>query len=241
MKMRPSSFNMLNLAGLLMGLLAWASPALAADKPANKIKIVCVGDSITEAGYPQMLGTMLGGDYEVKNLGVSGATLMKKGDFSYWSLKKIEEAETFGPQIVTILLGANDTKPQNWKNKDTFLADYVALITALKNLSSRPIVYVLIPAPVFGNGNYGIDGAILRNEATPLIVKAAQDTRTETMDLYTPLAGSHNMFPDNVHPNNDASGKIAKLICEALVSKKCVSANVLPGTDKNAKQERSRP
>ena len=215
-------------------IMAWTLSSMAADKATARIKIACVGDSITACGYPQMLGMMLGGDYEVKNLGVNGATLMKKGDLPYWNLKKIEDAEVFGPQIVTILLGANDAKPQNWKNKDTFLADYKALITTLKNLSSKPAVYVLIPAPVFGKGNFGIDGTVLRNEITPLIVKAAQDTKTETIDLYAPLAGSPNLFPDNVHPNNDGSMAIAKQLFEALVSKGYTSTNVLQETNKHA-------
>ena len=54
----------------------------------NKIRIACVGNSITygsrvenreKNAYPVQLQAMLGEGYEVANFGVSGATLLKKG------------------------------------------------------------------------------------------------------------------------------------------------------------------
>lgn len=195
---------------------AWAQEAAPAVKPA-KIKVACVGDSITAGGYPAVLNKLIGDGYEVLNLGVSGATLMKHGDFSYWNLGKIEEAEKFGPGIVTIMLGTNDAKPSNYRqHPDEFLGDCKALIETFRTLSSKPKVYVMIPVPVFGNGGYGIDGAVLRKEITPLIVKAAEETKTDTIDLYTLLAESPALFPDNVHPTGDGAEAIAKRISQAL-------------------------
>lgn len=185
-----------------------------------KIRVACVGDSITAGGYPEILSKLLGDGYEVLNLGVSGATLMKKGDYSYWTLGKIEAAAKFGPSIVTIMLGTNDAKPQNYRQfPDTFLGDYKAMIEALRNLPSKPRVYVAIPVPVFGNGGFTIDGTVLRKEVTPWIVKAAEETKCDTIDLYTPLADSPALFPDNVHPNGAGAEAIAKLIQSALKAK----------------------
>ena len=56
------------------------------------LKVACVGDSITfGAGikeretqcYPVQLGQLLGDEFEVRNFGVNGATLLKQGDLPY--------------------------------------------------------------------------------------------------------------------------------------------------------------
>ena len=66
------SFAMLLLASVV-------APASAADE---KIRVACVGDSITfgagveereKNNYPKVHGGLLGDKYEVKNFGVSGA------------------------------------------------------------------------------------------------------------------------------------------------------------------------
>ena len=58
-------------------------------------KVACLGDSITfgagvknrgENNYPLQLEKMLGNNYQVKNFGVNGATILKKGDKPYWKL-----------------------------------------------------------------------------------------------------------------------------------------------------------
>ena len=90
-------------------------------------RIACVGDSITYGAairdrakncYPKVLGDLLGGKYSVRNYGVNGATLLRKGDKPYGKLKAFEEATKFAPNIVIIKLGTNDTKPQNWGKPD---------------------------------------------------------------------------------------------------------------------------
>ncbi len=62
----------------------------------TQIKVACVGDSITfgftienrdQNSYPAQLGRLLGKNWEVKNFGVIGATLLKKGDMPYWKQK----------------------------------------------------------------------------------------------------------------------------------------------------------
>src|ERR1700733_958314 len=100
------------------------------------IRIACVGDSITEEfgvsspfnAYPMQLQRMLGGGYLVGNFGNSGKTLLKNGNDPYWTTDSFKNALAFKPDIVTIMLGTNDTKPDNWKLKDQFTADYKELI-----------------------------------------------------------------------------------------------------------------
>ena len=103
-----------------------------ADATAQKVrKIACVGDSITQGvgakagmSWPDQLGKMLGEKWEVKNFGVSGTTLLNNGDSPYQRTGAFKNAKDFNPDGVVIILGTNDTKPQNWKNKKNFEDDY---------------------------------------------------------------------------------------------------------------------
>src|SRR5688572_11279485 len=153
----------------IAALLALCAPALAqvagrADAPAEKVRVACVGDSITYGSavekrdansYPSVLGRLLGGGYEIRNFGVSGATLLRKGDKPFWKEKAFQQAGDFGPNIVIIKLGTNDTKPQNWKYKDEFEADARALAHHFKALPSRtkgllalPVALVKLPVGI---------------------------------------------------------------------------------------------
>ena len=87
-------------------------------------KIACIGDSITEGyglacqsktAYPVVLDSILGPNYEVLNSGRSATTLQRKGDFPFWICKEFSNVFAYQPIIITIKLGTNDTKPQNWK------------------------------------------------------------------------------------------------------------------------------
>jgi len=83
MSLRPSAYLiLLSLASLLSIGLTSTSHAQAA---AAKIKVACVGDSITfgsgiadrdNASYPAQLQKLLGDGFEVKNFGVSGRTMI---------------------------------------------------------------------------------------------------------------------------------------------------------------------
>jgi len=73
-----------------LGAFAFAILTCAYSTP---VKIACVGDSITEGSgltspatqsYPARLQRLLGTNYNVRNFGVSGRTLLKQGDFPYW-------------------------------------------------------------------------------------------------------------------------------------------------------------
>src|SRR4051794_25029443 len=116
------------VAFLLIALFSAAS--LAQEPPTSRptTKLACVGDSITfgagiqdrdHDSYPAQLGRMLGEAWDVRNFGVSGATMLKKGDKPYDKQKAYRDALAFKPDVVVIMLGTNDSKPQNWdKHKD---------------------------------------------------------------------------------------------------------------------------
>ena len=132
--------------------------ASATFSPAESItRIACVGDSITFGATmkdraqncsPAVLGRLLGKEYTVRNYGVNGATLLKKGDRPYWKLKAFKDATAFGPNIVIIKLGTNDTKPQNWNQAGTeYEADLRAPSPISKNNRASPPSIFASPFP----------------------------------------------------------------------------------------------
>jgi lysophospholipase L1-like esterase len=209
---------------LLLSLISFQTLAQQ-DKP-SKTKVACVGDSITwgagvenreQNAYPVVLQHLLGDAYEVKNFGVSGRTLLKKGDYSYWQTGAFKDAKAFAPNIVIIKLGTNDTKPQNWKFKDEFAADAKALVQEFQNLPSKPKVYLCHPVPAFP-GNFGIRDEVIKNEVNPAVDQVAKETGADVIDLYTALADHKDLFPDKVHPNAAGAKLMAQTIHKALTA-----------------------
>ena len=107
---------------ICFAVLLSTTTAFSAESGADgPIRVACVGDSITygsgvenreQNAYPAVLGRLLGERYEVRNFGVGGATLQKRGDKPYWSLDAYKDVTLFKPHIVVIKLGTNDSKPQ---------------------------------------------------------------------------------------------------------------------------------
>lgn len=223
----------MNIKTLLLPLLAVSTMSLLGADPMTPIetakytepvKVACVGDSITQGAgsgipYPKQLQTLLGEKWNVGNFGVSGRTLMDKGDFPYMSEKTYQSALAMKPDVVIIMLGTNDTKVQNWNFKDTFVADYTKLVASFQSLESKPLIYVCRPCPVPGNGGYGINEAGIQ-EQIPLVDKLAKDMGLGVMDMHAALEATPELLPDHVHPNTLGSGKMAEAAFTALTGKK---------------------
>lgn len=189
----------------------------------SPIKIACVGNSITQGpgrdhpdSYPLQLQEILGEAYEVKNFGVSGRTLLKKGDFPYWQEPQFEEVKRFSPDILVIMLGTNDSKPQNWAYKSEFRNDYLDMISAFReSMPADGKVYVVMPVPVTKD-NFGITAEVMNNEQRMMIIDIARSSGAELIDLYTPLMDKADLLPDGVHPNSEGLGIMAASVARAI-------------------------
>jgi lysophospholipase L1-like esterase len=187
------------------------------------IRVACVGDSITEGygstnPYPAQLQKLLGEAWDVHNFGLSGRTLLKKGDSPYWNEKAYADAKALAPNVVIIMLGTNDTKLGNWKFFDQFAADYKEMVESFKSLPSQPKIFVCRPCPVFGAGNYGITETNLDQEM-PLIDEVARDEGATVVDIHAALADKPQLLGDRVHPDADGDAVIAKTLAAALTAK----------------------
>lgn len=191
------------------------------------LKIACVGNSITygagianreKNAYPQQLQALLGGEYVVKNFGVNGVTLLKKGDYPYWEAGKYQEALSFTPDVVYIKLGTNDSKSQNRIYLDTdFEQDYKELIQSFRERNSKVRIVLLLPVPSFLNDSTSIWNPVIKDSVIPLIQKVAFDTKSEVIDLYQLFVGEPALLPDAIHPSALGATRIARRIYENVI------------------------
>ncbi len=180
-----------------------------------QIKVACIGNSITVAGYPQILGDILGSKWEVKNFGVGGTTMLRNGDNPYNKTVTYAQAKEFNPAVVVIKLGTNDSKQQNWKYKNEYTADYNKMISELRALPSHPFIIVCYPVPAYSHG-WGINDSVLRNETIPMIDEVAKTNGVRKIDLYKALSHHKEWFPDGIHPGKEGSTEIARVIAKKL-------------------------
>lgn len=200
-----------------------AAFAMSQAQTARPIKWACIGNSITSGfngstGYPPQLASKLGPAFQVENDGVSGTTLLKKGDNSYWKNGKLPSVFAFKPDIITIKLGTNDSKPQNWTYKAEFAKDLQSLIDTLGLISPKPQIWLVLPVPVFTN-TYGINGTVVENEEIPIIKQVAEANGLNVIDAHTPLLKKGALFSDGVHPNAEGSDSIATAFFRAFKEK----------------------
>lgn len=203
------------------------SPHIDPAKFNEPVRIACVGDSITygagiddreRSSYPSVLGQMLGSDFTVRNFGVSGATLLKKGDKPYWLEPEFSKIADFRPNIVIIKLGTNDTKPQNAERIHEFGLDLEAMIEHFNRLPSHPRVWLCLPVPVY-ESRWGINEQCLSDYVIPAILKVADKKDLPVIDLHTALSNRPELFPDKIHPNAAGASLMAKTIHDAMLIK----------------------
>lgn len=194
----------------------------------EKIKIACIGNSITYGAflpdrttqsYPARLQQMLGDGYEVANFGVSGTTLLKNGNKPYWATTAYQSALKSEPNIVFIALGTNDSKLINRTHLSEFSDDYKDLIKSFQNLASKPKVILLTPITVFSIDTSGIWDKPIANSMIPVQQNLAYQQDLEIIDLHSLFKDKEALMPDKVHPNAEGANFIAKRLFELLDTK----------------------
>ncbi len=191
----------------------------------EKIKLACVGDSITfgsgikgrdSLAYPQQLQKKLGKKYDVRNFGVSGATMLKNGNKPYWKQSEFKKAKSFNPDIVIILLGTNDSKPINWNvYKTEFEKNYNEMIDNFLNLKSIPTIYIGLPPPALKN-QWNIQKEVIENEIIKTLKRIAFEKNVETIDFYNLFKDKPDLIPDYVHPNTAGASLMANKVLETV-------------------------
>lgn len=210
---------LLVVAALLSCLGLWAG---------EPVRVACVGNSITygafipnreQNSYPAQLQAYLGSGYEVRNFGVSGRTLLTKGDYPYVQTAEYKQSLEYRPDVVLIKLGTNDSKPQNFKHIDEFSDNYRSLIRAYQALPSRPRIILLTPVRCFLPPGSEIDSARIAGVIHPKVEALAWENGLEIINLAN-LYGNvweQHILPDKLHPSSIGAGRMAGLVGDYLL------------------------
>jgi len=200
--------------------LLLASPSPAQTGP---IRVACVGNSITNGSnagtqtYPAQLSALLGSHYDVRNFGIGGRTLLRKGDYPYWNEMMFYTVQDFDPEIMVICLGTNDSKPWNWVYKSEFYADYMDFVATFRQNHRHPQIYVCFPPPVFIDG-FGITNATIRDEIIPLIDSVVVNAKTLSIDFYQLMQGDGALFSDGIHPDAQGYAHMAQIVRDSILN-----------------------
>jgi acyl-CoA thioesterase-1 len=202
----------------LIFMLGLSTPFILAQP--GPLRVACVGNSITHGGggdssYPAQLGSQLGDHYEVRNFGVSGTTLLKKGDLPYLNESEFDRVIKFNPHIIIILLGTNDSKTQNWIYREEFIPDYLDFVEEFRVEGADPQIYVCNQTPVFTEG-LEIDARVIREEILPLMDFIRSNTHTCSIDFYQGMLEHGDLFPDAIHPNSAGYGLMAGIAADSI-------------------------
>ncbi len=209
---------------LVMGIPLNVNGISFQDNQAKKIKVACVGNSVTKGyglhspekdAYPSQLQMLLGENYEVRNFGHNGATLLTKGHRPYIQTQEYRDALNFKANIIIIHLGLNDTDPRNWPNyRDEFISDYMHLIESFKKgIDPIPQIYICMISPIFHwhprfkSGTRDWFGQIQQ-----AIEQVALNCHTGLIDLHSSLYNRPDLFKDALHPNEEGAAIIAKTV-----------------------------
>ncbi len=197
----------------------------------KKIRIACIGDSITEGYgtkntksdcYPAVLQRKLGEDVEVRNFGISGFCVLDTADCPYRSTVQYQASLRYEPDIVIVMLGTNDSKIANFAGHDNdFRRTYGELLTAYMDLPGKPDVYaVTAPTAWRRKGelywDYMVSPEIIHERIVDMQKLAAELLDIPIIDMHRMTQGMKEYFEDGIHPNTEGSEKIAEMIAEKI-------------------------
>src|SRR4051812_33621790 len=133
----------MRLPTLLAALMLSLAPLAGGEDSKPHPRIVCFGDSITRAGYPQRLAKRLGGGIDVVNAGVNGNT-------TTMALRRIQrDVLDARPDLVVIFFGTNDCRlaePKVHVPLEQYRANLQRMIDEISGKGGR--VVLCTPPPI---------------------------------------------------------------------------------------------
>lgn len=201
--------------------------------PFGKIRIACVGDSITKGigatgwengdfsnAYPEQLGGLLGDSCTVGNFGRgSSYVYYKEGRTEYlWypNTKEYTDSINFDPDIVIIMLGTNDAKCINSEELSTEWAEqFKGIVKTYQGLDSKPDIYILssITIELYDNE---LREPYLKKYILPKQKSVAKELGCTFCDSYNDLyklfSSGDGFASDKLHPNDKGYAAIAEYV-----------------------------
>lgn len=207
----------------------------------TKIRIVCIGDSITEGfGYPSLLQEFLGDDYIVFNEGVSGScvTMTETDDkicgLPYVLQPEYDEALSIEGNIYIIMLGTNDAQDGIDDIRDIqdplynlisyepiFETCYQYIIDGIKSATPDALIYLVTPIPV-RNCIWRKHQEEYLLQLLPHIKSLAEKNNLPLIDLHEELLQlsveelDSLYLEDGLHPSDSGAFLIASMIAYVI-------------------------
>ncbi len=203
------------------------------DPKEGQIKVACVGDSITyghgianwsKNNYPAQLQNILGDAYHVANFGVSGTTLSSDGDQPYTATNQYKLSLEYKPDILVLMLGTNDSKPENWLDDVKFILEMDKIVNSYRSINPDVKILLCTPAAAFYKDsnsqltNYDIRPAFVLSASNGVKSYAFSNLRKieDIVDIYALTESHPEWFSDCVHPTTEGAGKIAELVAQKI-------------------------
>ena len=212
---------------------------------ADKVKIACIGDSITYGyllehpeceAFPAQLQRMLGDGYEVRNFGVPALGIYlhlpwhsTKNGRRAWSLSpECSAALAWAPDIVVSNLGSNDLEeyPKEFLPgangvpelaRGTFRRQYADLLNAFKADGRNPRILMWTRLCAMKEAFASKFGMVPFVMADDLKA-VAEEVGAEGVDIYAATweSAANEDWPDQTHPSASGHRAIAAAIFAAL-------------------------
>ncbi len=226
--------------GIMAGVALLALTVAAGDGPAERVKVACIGDSITygygladrdHESYPAQLQKLLDaqepGRYEVRNFGNSGRGIYldsMRGDEKrgYRWMAEHKAALDWKPDIVICNLGINDCgeyikEYTGGRKRGQFVDDYAALLGDYRDANPQAKFFMWTKLSPLAEGQkfYRSPEPFLMQ--TDLEVVASRLGATG-IDMQEPLREKMDeiLARDKIHPNAEGARLIAEATFKAL-------------------------
>ncbi len=182
----------------------------APPHPLQAHRTVCVGDSVTAGfadpdNWPYHLKTRLGGDWEIINQGVGGATTADM-------LARIDPVLELNPHFVIIMGGINDLA--KGESLETIKANIGAMCTRVESYGAVPVLCTVTPT-----GDY----LTQKDDLNTWITEYARMKGYDLIDFYAVLDYKSNpgypdpaLVYDGTHPNKEGHIAMASAIDLAI-------------------------
>ena len=170
--------------------------------------IVCLGDSLTDFGYPQELEKLISSP--VADFGVNGITTDA-------GIEMIPEILTTDPQAIVIELGGHDYSGEQ-KTRQATRANLVVLVEAFRSRDVE-VILVEIPRGFISDPYDGLE----RELAAEYDLQLIDDSVIRSFIFNSPLLppgmwwdSSHRYSEDGLHPNQLGNEHFASVVCRSL-------------------------
>jgi len=227
---RRAALRAAALAAAPLCVAAAAAAALAGRQDAPtppttperaRARVVCLGDSITKAGYPEELSKLLGGA-AVVNAGIGGNP-------SGAGLRRLErQALAYRPEAVVVLFGTNDMRadaPHVFAAPDAYARNLRAIVAACRKAGAKPVLCTVPPideaayftrharAPFDARGGL----AKMVRDYRDVAANVARELNVPLVDLNADLAAAPGWrSPDGVHPTAEGNRQIARRVARVV-------------------------